>query len=50
MVESGRKWRKVVKSGENLEKVLQLKNMAVIQSRPTHIIHQCAKFGDNRVI
>ena len=25
-----------------------LKNMAVIQPRPTHIIYQCAKFGDDR--
>ena len=24
------------------------KNMAVIQSRPTHILYQCAKFGDDR--
>ena len=24
-----------------------LKNMAVIQPRPTHIIYQCAKFGDD---
>ena len=22
--------------------------MAVIQPRPTHILYQCAKFGDNR--
>ena len=26
-----------------------LKNMAVIQPRPTHIIYQCAKFGDDRM-
>ena len=25
-----------------------VKNMAVIQSRPTHILYQCAKFGDDR--
>ena len=25
-----------------------LKHMAVIQSRPTHILYQCAKFGDDR--
>ena len=25
-----------------------LKNMAVIQPRPTHIPYQCAKFGDDR--
>ena len=25
-----------------------LKNMAVIQPRPTHILDQCAKFGDDR--
>ena len=25
-----------------------LKNMAVIQPRPTHILYQCAKFGDDR--
>ena len=25
-----------------------LKNMAVILSRPTHILYQCAKFGDDR--
>ena len=25
-----------------------LKNTAVIQSRPTHILYQCAKFGDDR--
>ena len=25
-----------------------LKNMAVIQPRPTHILDQCTKFGDNR--
>ena len=24
------------------------KNMAVIQPRPTHILYQCAKFGDDR--
>ena len=24
------------------------KNMAVIQPRPTHILYQCVKFGDNR--
>ena len=23
-------------------------NMAVIQPRPTHILYQCAKFGDDR--
>ena len=26
------------------------KNMAVIQPRPTHILYQCAKFGDDRTI
>ena len=25
-----------------------LKNMAVIEPRPTHILYQCAKFGDDR--
>ena len=25
-----------------------LKYMAVIQPRPTHILYQCAKFGDDR--
>ena len=25
-----------------------LKNMAVIQPGPTHILHQCAKYGDDR--
>ena len=25
-----------------------LKSMAVIQPRPTHILYQCAKFGDDR--
>ena len=25
-----------------------LKIMAVIQPRPTHILYQCAKFGDDR--
>ena len=25
-----------------------LKNMAVIQPRPTHILYQCAKFGDDQ--
>ena len=25
-----------------------IKNMAVIQPRPTHILYQCAKFGDDR--
>ena len=25
-----------------------LKNMAVIQPRPTHILYQCTKFGDDR--
>ena len=25
-----------------------LKHMAVIQPRPTHILYQCAKFGDDR--
>ena len=25
-----------------------LENMAVIQPRPTHIIYQCGKFGDDR--
>ena len=24
-----------------------LKNMAVTQPRPTHILYQCAKFGDD---
>ena len=23
--------------------------MAVIQARPTHILYQCAKFGDDRI-
>ena len=27
---------------------INLKNMAVIQPRPTHILYQCAKFGDDR--
>ena len=25
-----------------------LKNMVVMQPRPTHILYQCAKFGDDR--
>ena len=25
-----------------------LKNMAALQPRPTHILYQCAKFGDDR--
>ena len=25
-----------------------LKSMAVIQARPTHILYQCAKFGNDR--
>ena len=30
------------------QKIQNTKNMAVIQPRPTHILYQCAKFGDNR--
>ena len=26
-----------------------LKNMVVMQPHPTHILYQCAKFGDDRV-
>ena len=26
------------------------KNMAVILPRPTHILYQCAKFGDDRTL
>ena len=25
-----------------------MQNMAVKQPRPTHMLYQCAKFGDNR--
>ena len=31
-----------------LIKSLTNKNMAVILPRPTHILYQCAKFGDDR--
>ena len=34
----------------NFHKIVNknLQNMAVIQPRPTHILYQCAKFGDDR--
>ena len=32
----------------NISHKIDKKNMAVIQPRPTHILYQCAKFGDDR--
>ena len=46
-LERAEKWRHKITNSHKIVNT-NLNNMAAIQPRPTHILYQCAKLGDDR--